>query len=364
MLLLKNFSELQGSLPQIVPVDTETPSGSDLEDSTHALLPRKRKRRNPRPGVKITDPVQNRSTLIEPSHMDQNIESTFTESSPMIQEISSPLPESTPMDQDFRSPIIEEVIFPCKGLRLLTSFEAPELDISKGKSKLLESEFMDVALLQNRVFDLEQSSAEKDLIIGKQDLRISAADPTSQSSSERVVRPAPNANLDTFLSSGPASAQERREKQIRVEQLKGKMLVMKHSDQNARGDHPEMFFRETLKKITNKYGDRSGIITWGYNADKRMWVVKRKSGRIEYYDKKVDFLSWTKVDLFELIHAPFHNPTNDTMAWSFKNFLDTKVKNNFEAAVKAFIGMVATIIDKKLWTGAFDQADVHLVEKP
>ena len=32
---------------------------------------------------------------------------------------------------------------------------------------------MDADLLQNKVFDLEQSSTEKDLIIGKQDIRIS-----------------------------------------------------------------------------------------------------------------------------------------------------------------------------------------------
>lgn len=67
--------------------------------------------------------------------------------------------------------------------------------------------------------------------------------PTYQPTSERFVRPTPDANLDTFLSSGPAFAQERREKQIRVEQLRGNMLVMKHSDQNAPGDRPEMFFR-------------------------------------------------------------------------------------------------------------------------
>ena len=69
---------------------------------------------------------------------------------------------------------------------------------------------------------------------------------------------------------------------------------------------------------------------WGYNVEKKMWIVKRKIGRIEYYEKKVDFMSWTKVDLSELIHTPFHNLNNDTMAWSFKNFLKIKAKINFE----------------------------------
>nr|KAJ0195155.1 hypothetical protein LSAT_V11C700353740 [Lactuca sativa] len=105
---------------------------------------------------------------------------------------------------------------------------------------------------------------------------------------ERAARPAPDANLDTFLSSASLSAQERREKQIRVQQLKGKMLVMKNSNQNV----PE----RDIHTLSN----------------------------------------------FQII-----------------------VENElFEATAKAFTGMVDTIIDKKLWAGAFDQADVHLVENP
>nr|KAJ0208312.1 hypothetical protein LSAT_V11C500251320 [Lactuca sativa] len=97
--------------------------------------------------------------------MARNFESTCTESFPMIQEISSPLPESTPMDQDFQIPIIEVVVLPSEGAQASRrSFEAP------------------------RVGHYQSSGA---------------ADPTSQSSSERVVRPAPDANIDTFLSSGP-----------------------------------------------------------------------------------------------------------------------------------------------------------------
>nr|KAJ0194027.1 hypothetical protein LSAT_V11C800453500 [Lactuca sativa] len=205
------------------------------------------------------------------------------------------------MDQDFRSPIVEQQVLPSEGAHASgSSFETPVLYISKGKNKLPDFELFDVVMLKNRVFDLEQSSAEKDLIIGKQDFRISElekeksnkaskisdlqaniggltallfdlkqclfqkfgdefqplsvegekitasssgpANLASQSSSDIATRPGPDANLDTFLSSSPASAQERREKQVWVEQLKGKMLVMKHSDQNAPGDHPKIFF--------------------------------------------------------------------------------------------------------------------------
>ncbi|CAI9271001.1 unnamed protein product [Lactuca saligna] len=106
--------------------------------------------------------------------MVQNIESTFIEpilsllpeSTRMDQEFESPIVEQE--DQDFKSPIIEQEVLPLEWAQASgSSFEAPELDISKGKSKLPESESVDVALLWNRVFDLELSSIEKDLIIGK-----------------------------------------------------------------------------------------------------------------------------------------------------------------------------------------------------
>nr|KAJ0226592.1 hypothetical protein LSAT_V11C100048590 [Lactuca sativa] len=115
------------------------------------------------------DPNQKKSKPIEPGSMAQNIQSTFTETSPMIQEIPSPFPEPIPIDQDFQSPIKEEVI-PSEGAQASgSSFETPKLDISKGKSRLPESEFVDF----NIVFDLEQTSTKKHLVIGKQDIRIS-----------------------------------------------------------------------------------------------------------------------------------------------------------------------------------------------
>ncbi|CAH1452650.1 unnamed protein product [Lactuca virosa] len=148
--------------PQSATVTTEPPSESDQDDSAHVLLPRKRKRIDPRHGVLITDPVQNVSTSIEPSYVAQNIESTFTESSPVMQEISSLLPESTPMDQDFESPIVEQEVLPSEWAQASgSSFEASELDISKGKSKLSESEF-DI-----RISDLEKENSIKDAKISE-----------------------------------------------------------------------------------------------------------------------------------------------------------------------------------------------------
>ncbi|CAI9266092.1 unnamed protein product [Lactuca saligna] len=206
--LIPELQRIARKPSQIVHVSTEPPSESDLDESTYALLPTKPKRRYPRSGVFITDPVQKKSTLIE----------------------HGPFPEPIPIDEDFQSPIVEEEVIPSEGAQASgSSFETPELDISKGKSRLLESDFVDVVQFQNRVFDLESNSSEKYLIIGngltalffdlKQRLfkkfgdefqplsvegeKITAsstgpANPTSRYSSERAIRPAPVANLHTF----------------------------------------------------------------------------------------------------------------------------------------------------------------------
>nr|KAJ0201413.1 hypothetical protein LSAT_V11C600313940 [Lactuca sativa] len=171
--------------PQTVPVHTEPPSGNDLEDSAQALLPRKRKRRDPRSGVLITDPVQKTYTPIEPDSMAKNTQGPFTESSTVIQEISSPFTESIPMDQDFESPIFKEEVIPSEGAQASrSSFETPVLEISKGKSKFPDSELVDV----NRVFDLEQSSTEKDLIIGKKEIRISDLEKENSKKSSKISK--------------------------------------------------------------------------------------------------------------------------------------------------------------------------------
>ncbi|CAH1416337.1 unnamed protein product [Lactuca virosa] len=67
--LIAEFQRIERKPPQTVPVATEPPSESDPEDSAYALLPRKRKRRDPRRRVFITDLVQKKSTPIEPGSM-------------------------------------------------------------------------------------------------------------------------------------------------------------------------------------------------------------------------------------------------------------------------------------------------------
>nr|KAJ0219647.1 hypothetical protein LSAT_V11C300138460 [Lactuca sativa] len=123
-----------------------------------------------------------------------------------------------------------------------------------------------------------------------------------EASKRVVIGRAPDSKIDQYLSSGPATTEERREKQKKVSVLKkDKMLLTKNFDQNATCDQPQIFIKEVGKrKFVERYDVCLGIRKWGFEADKNMW--------------KVDFLSWTKVDLAKLVHTPFHYPSNDPNA--------------------------------------------------
>ncbi|CAI9297477.1 unnamed protein product [Lactuca saligna] len=93
-------------------------------------------------------------------------------------------------------------------------------------------------------------------------------------------------------------------------------------------------------------GNLDTIHFWVYDEATTMVMIKLKKNQFRIIDPKY-LLKFGERDINTLSN--------------FQIIIENEL---FEAAMKAFTGMVATIIDKKLWTGAFDLADVHLVEKP
>ena len=83
------------------------------------------------------------------------------------------------------------------------------------------------------------------------------------------------------------------------------------------------------KRFGDNYGNRLEIRMLGYHDKLKLLVVKRRIGNPEYYKDKNDFCSWMKVDLTELLDAPFLNPSKDPQATAFKMFLENQVKRQF-----------------------------------
>ncbi|KAJ0800218.1 hypothetical protein HanPI659440_Chr03g0100491 [Helianthus annuus] len=55
----------------------------------------------------------------------------------------------------------------------------------------------------------------------------------------------------------------------------------------------------------DKVGNRSGIISWGFDLDRRRRWIKRKVGPVEWYKNPAQFHTFTKVDLIILSKSPY-----------------------------------------------------------
>ncbi|KAL4562349.1 hypothetical protein LXL04_034551 [Taraxacum kok-saghyz] len=208
--------------PQSESATIDEPASSDQTDSGSDLEPRKRRKMAP-------DTTQATSTPIQPTSK--------------VHTTQGPTTESIPMDQDFQAPTTSAAPETHAGG---SSSTPPVLNILRGKSKLPHAEPVDIVQLQGRVFDLEQESATKDLIIVNLDVRNlggltallydlkqslsqkfvdefpshgdTGASPntgpsTQQTPHKFVTPPAPDENIENYLASGPPTAEERRKKQ-------------------------------------------------------------------------------------------------------------------------------------------------------
>ncbi|KAI3754856.1 hypothetical protein L1987_54648 [Smallanthus sonchifolius] len=77
-----------------------------------------------------------------------------------------------------------------------------------------------------------------------------------------------------------------------------------------------------IKSYYSKRVDRSGIASWAFDSEKNLYVVKRKSGRLEYYKRANDFSSLTKLDLQQLNEAYFENRGRNGPAEMYRTFLN------------------------------------------
>ncbi|KAF5789602.1 hypothetical protein HanXRQr2_Chr09g0373211 [Helianthus annuus] len=98
-------------------------------------------------------------------------------------------------------------------------------------------------------------------------------------------------------------------------------------------DQPDRYVVTIETDRFDVYGNWSGIVSWAYNEEKGMFLVKRGNGAVEYYSHSDAFESWTAVDLRELSRAPYHDQTTSLhckIGWNFFNRLQQQAKVNFK----------------------------------
>ncbi|CAH1422129.1 unnamed protein product [Lactuca virosa] len=180
--------------PQVVSITSESPSGSDKDNSKASMLPRKRKRRDPRSGILSTEPVQQPSQIVEPAQVTHDVQSPIIEPAQVIQDVQSPIIEPAQVHQDVQSqmaneetiasgsssapPPPEHDVVSVKLAKLLAFQDS--ISQSKGKGISIgsrqggdEDSHQTISELKQEIMFLKQESIEKDLLIGSPNRRVS-----------------------------------------------------------------------------------------------------------------------------------------------------------------------------------------------
>ncbi|MFS8014323.1 hypothetical protein Hanom_Chr15g01343211 [Helianthus anomalus] len=220
---------------------------------------------------------------------------------------------------------------------------------------------VDVVKLQKRVIVLEQDSILKDAQIASLQVQVTNKDQTIEELQSDVKmlmsmvfdlkaklekkfgREFADKDDDTMsVEQRERTSEETTKKKSKLPRKKRsnkQMLIMtnqdvNHVDENFQPkDDPtktsDRYVMELGKGHYDKVGNKSGITSWRYDHDKKMWLVIRDSGHREYYSKESQFESWTKIDLKNLLRAPYHDsdPNQRGRGWAFLSKLEREVEN-------------------------------------
>ncbi|CAH1446738.1 unnamed protein product [Lactuca virosa] len=163
-------------------------------------MPKKRRRRDPRPGELIAESVQPPTSNAETAQVIQDVQTPIVESAQVHEDVQSPTVEPAQVDEDDQSPTFVEDFFVNEETFASGSSSAPpspEHDVasimlakllafqdsiprSRGKGIHIgsgqrgdEDSQQTIFELRQEILILKQESIEKDLLIGKLDVRVS-----------------------------------------------------------------------------------------------------------------------------------------------------------------------------------------------
>ncbi|KAL8228514.1 hypothetical protein R6Q57_016098 [Mikania cordata] len=301
-------------------------------DTTADLVPRKRRRRDPRPRFVVAEPeteliaeTQIQTTIVEPTESSPNIREAAAGSSSHIEDI------------DYDSFLAGEIV----------------IRVDKGNNVLPQDEPIDIVKLQSRVFELEQDSLSQTLLIQElktdnelKDKKIKDLETNmghlsaivldlkqklqdkfkgefiDESSPTNTAEPVPEmskADFDELTRSREEGLRKyfAGDTGFKVSIAKSRELMMTtdrtiQKAKDASKFEPTRFIVDVGDNRYNYEGDISGIFYWGYDEVKEMWWIRRKlNKRIEYYDHPSSFKLLMVVDMVELARQRFFNTTKN-----------------------------------------------------
>src|ERR1043165_8299691 len=79
-----------------------------------------------------------------------------------------------------------------------------------------------------------------------------------------------------------------------------------------------------------KEAHQEKIISWKYDELKRLFVIKRRGGVIQYFTGQTDLKSLPRWDIRELNRAPFINHTNNSTGTMLARLIEKECDNEFQ----------------------------------
>ncbi|KAJ0621793.1 hypothetical protein HanIR_Chr01g0012731 [Helianthus annuus] len=163
----------------------------------------------------------------------------------------------------------------------------------------------------------------------------------------------------------------------KAERLKKKreFVILKNKNHNpddddAQATHHLMEVGETLY---DKVGNRSGVVSWGFDHDRRRWWIKRKVGPVEWYKAPAQFQTFKKIDLTNLSNAPYVDDKPGGRGYLFYERLKREVLRGFpsmhtaESLIKLAKGVREPYTNKRMkivhWPATDKEKVIPLVRK-
>ncbi|KAF5815862.1 hypothetical protein HanXRQr2_Chr03g0127831 [Helianthus annuus] len=241
-------------------------------------------------------------------------------------------------------------------------------DVIVKKDQQIEQLQGDVSLLFSMVYDLRGKLEKK---FGQE-----FSDPTDVENRKKAFEEdnaEKNAAMEKYFErvTDPEAAKAKAERIKRKREL----VILKNKNLNpddvdAQASHHMMDVGETLY---DKVGNRSGVVSWGYDHDRHRWWIKRKVGPVEWYKHPGQFQSFTKVDLTELSNAPYVDDNPGGPGHIFFERLKREVQHNFpsmrtaDSIVKPLKGVRDSFTKKRMkvvhWPVTDKEKVIPLVKK-
>ncbi|KAM0028048.1 hypothetical protein Hdeb2414_s0019g00547311 [Helianthus debilis subsp. tardiflorus] len=97
-----------------------------------------------------------------------------------------------------------------------------------------------------------------------------------------------------------------KEKAKRIKK-KREFVILKNKNLNPDDDDAQAthHLTDVGETLYDKVGNRSGVVSWGFDHDRKRWWIKRKIGPVEWYKAPAQFQTFTKIDLTNLANAPY-----------------------------------------------------------